>query len=304
MRTFFLLSVSFLLSIGVLGQNVTVNFVINDNSETEKVIVSKGGKIKPPAEPAIEDFTFRGWYRDTGLSQEFDFNETINKNLTLYAKLLPNIFDYKVSYAGDKPRFITIHGLVTKDKSVINKLYIPSNIGGIPVKKIGEGAFKYNNSITEVYLEEGVSDLLNSCFEGCTNLTKVNLPKSIVYIGTYAFFRCASLSGTIKIPDNIKLWGASSFRECESIEKVYLSRKFNLVPANTFKDCRNLKEIYVDSFIVDPITSVKDPIKANIDILDGCHKELTIYVLPELVEKYKDAENWDNYARRITAISN
>ena len=60
------------------------------------------------------------------------------------------------------------------------------------VKTIGWESFYGQNSITEIQLNEGITDLESHAFQACTNLKKINIPKSITKID-YAFYGCSSL---------------------------------------------------------------------------------------------------------------
>ena len=59
--------------------------------------------------PAVEGFTFDGWYTDETYTKEFDFTKPITSNTTVYAKWTAN--DYEV-------RFITEHGKTPTSQNV------------------------------------------------------------------------------------------------------------------------------------------------------------------------------------------
>ena len=63
----------------------TVKFEVNGGSTVnDKETVD--GKISAPTNPTRKDYNFEGWYRDSELTNPFDFNSTITSNITLYAK--------------------------------------------------------------------------------------------------------------------------------------------------------------------------------------------------------------------------
>ena len=76
------------------------------------------------------------------------------------------------------------------DSSII----IASEIDGIPVKRISEGAFYENTQITEVYIPDGIDTIESSAFYGCRNLKKVVIAGEVTHIGSSAFGSCEALS--------------------------------------------------------------------------------------------------------------
>lgn len=70
----------------VAGTKVTVTFNTNGGSAVAAQEIEKGGKATKPANPTKEGATFVNWYADEVLATEFDFDEAINANTTVYAK--------------------------------------------------------------------------------------------------------------------------------------------------------------------------------------------------------------------------
>ena len=68
---------------------------------------------------------------------------------------------------------------------------IPAEINGIPVKEIGDGAFK-GCSLSSVTLPSGIEKIGWFAFEGCTKLQEVYIPSSVLSIGHSAFNSCPS----------------------------------------------------------------------------------------------------------------
>lgn len=64
----------------------TVKFETNGGSGVKSSSVVKNATVKEPAAPVKDGFTFGGWYSDKELTNKFDFNSSITKSITLYAK--------------------------------------------------------------------------------------------------------------------------------------------------------------------------------------------------------------------------
>ena len=69
-----------------VGTGYTVTFQSNGGSAVESQTVSKNGKAVRPADPVKEGCGFLGWCTDESLTNVFDFNRAVTKDLTLYAK--------------------------------------------------------------------------------------------------------------------------------------------------------------------------------------------------------------------------
>lgn len=64
----------------------TVTFNTNGAGSVASQRLKRGLKAEKPENPEKEGFTFEGWYSDKNLSVPYDFNESVTKNFTLYAK--------------------------------------------------------------------------------------------------------------------------------------------------------------------------------------------------------------------------
>ncbi len=75
----------------VESQRFTVTFKSNGGSNVESQKVFPGEKITKPTNPTKQadgyiTYEFAGWFTDSGLTQEYDFNSEVNEDITLYAK--------------------------------------------------------------------------------------------------------------------------------------------------------------------------------------------------------------------------
>lgn len=77
---------------------VTVEFNTTGGSSIEPVEIEKGSTVSRPADPTNGDKIFSGWYEDEDWERPFNFESTIDGNITLYAKWLEpeNTEDYEV----------------------------------------------------------------------------------------------------------------------------------------------------------------------------------------------------------------
>ena len=64
---------------------------------------------------------------------------------------------------------------------------------------------------------------MSNAFNECYNLSKINLPSSVRYIGYMAFYNCNSLS-ELSFSENIKTIESNAFYDC-NIKKLILPKK-------------------------------------------------------------------------------
>ena len=62
------------------------------------------------------------------------------------------------------------------------------------VIRIASGAFCGNKNLTEIVLNNGVTDIYNGAFSGCINLANIVIPNSVVSISDGVFWDCTSLT--------------------------------------------------------------------------------------------------------------
>lgn len=70
--------------------DVVVNFETNGGSKIASQKIEKGKKATKPAAPTKENYKFEGWYKDSKLTEKYDFNNKVDKDITLYAKWTEN----------------------------------------------------------------------------------------------------------------------------------------------------------------------------------------------------------------------
>ena len=138
---------------------------------------------------------------------------------------------------------------VGKYKGYETSVTIPDSIGKRKVTKI-EKTFFENTSITNVYLPEGLLEIGQESFRGCSALQQIILPKSLQIIGSTAFKECCSLAEII-IPEKLKAIRASAFEKCTCLTEIIIPDSVKEIGTFTdvwdfgsaFSGCTNLKSV-------------------------------------------------------------
>ena len=141
---------------------------------------------------------------------------------------------------------------------------IPSTNKGKAVTSIGNGAFSYCESLTNVVIPTGVTSIGNSAFSWCESLTSVEIPDSVTNIGEEAFFGCYRLTRVYYMGD-VESWCKISGLECLMVAsniKLYLKNELVtdlVIPArviyigeSAFEGCTDLMNVKIG----DNVTSI------------------------------------------------
>lgn len=99
--------------------------------------------------------------------------------------------------------------------------------------------------------EYTVTSIGDRAFSGCTKMLLVVMPETIVRIGSYAFYGCSGLKGSVSIGVNVKYIGASAFYGCTSLPEVHFRAREceymgGSVSMTVFGNCRNLRKVVID----------------------------------------------------------
>lgn len=81
-------------------------------------------------------------------------------------------------------------------------------------------------------------------FEGCTKLSSVTLPGSLLNIETALFKGCTSLQ-TITMPESLVSIGEDGFAGCTSLVRIVIPEKVQKIQARAFEGCEALVEISI-----------------------------------------------------------
>lgn len=146
---------------------------------------------------------------------------------------------------------ITIKKFIGFDEKLIQ---IPNSIDGIPVKIIGEDAFKKCTSVEKIIIPEGIERIQNGAFSGCSNLKHIVLPSTLLEIGTgakrtaygYSFFDgafCNCPIEEINLPSSLNYLGAKTFQNCSSLKKIDIPNHVSSILESTFSGCHALKVV-------------------------------------------------------------
>ena len=146
----------------------------------------------------------------------------------------PNAISALTHYVGKGIRITSYNGFETE------RVIVPKEIDGYTVVSIGEKAFM-NASISQIILPSTLKGIMLSAFEGCQNLTNIDLPDGLEYLGSSCFQNTALAA--IAIPDSVISLGCYCFKDCKNLEKVSLGKRVTTIDYCAFEGCSKLTNL-------------------------------------------------------------
>ena len=130
------------------------------------------------------------------------------------------------------------------------------------------------NLIKQIVISEGVQNISDCAFYGCSDLKSITIPKSVTSIGNYAFYCCSNLT-SLTIPENasVKSIGNSAFYGCSDLKSITIPKSVTSIGNYAFYCCSNL-------------TSLTIPENASVKSIGNCAFygcDLTRVILPDSI---------------------
>lgn len=91
----------------------------------------------------------------------------------------------------------------------LKSVQLPSTL-----KRIGGGAFSSASQLTSITLPEGLEEIADRAFSGCTGIESLQLPSTLKVIGDRAFEKMEKLT-TIVLPEALESIGSQAFDGCK-----------------------------------------------------------------------------------------
>ncbi len=143
------------------------------------------------------------------------------------------MYDYSTS--GNVPWY--------KERGGVKKVVIESG-----VTTIGDYAFYYCDSLTNVTIPDSVTTIGDYAFEACESLTSITIPDSVTTIGDYVFEFCYSLTN-VTIPDSVTTIGDGAFYYCRSLTSVTIPDSVTTIGNWAFEACDSLTSVTIGNSV-------------------------------------------------------
>lgn len=204
--------------------------------------------VQPTIELSLKVLATQAAVESDSFDETYDRDAATNEGLDKKPE-----YDYKSLYDYDNPEGYGVE-LVENEEGKVVKAIVSGVNGKVPDgffanlkgsvdengKPIAVPAERWAD-LTEVVIEDGVTEIGKDVFQGCVGLTNVTIPDSVKKIGTWSFYMCKGLKN-VDIPANMEI-GDSSFRQ-SGLEQVTVSG--GSVGNYAFHRIDNLKKISIN----------------------------------------------------------
>ena len=209
----------------------TVSFDAKGTCAVETQYVEEGGLVKEPTADVVTPLglKFLGW--------DFDFSNPINESIVINAKTEACEEMKKFEFTSTDT---TCQITGVKDKTV-TEIIIPDYVTGI-----GNGAFRFCESLMSVIIPDSVTTIDSFAFAYCESLTSITIPDSITIIGDSAFSQCGKLK-SVTLGNGITSIGSRAFEGCDSLISVTIPDSVTKIHSYAFYSCDNLTSVTIGS---------------------------------------------------------
>ena len=211
-------------------KNVELEIANNADQSSEILGVDAGLKIgEVKRDDGYAEWILRTYFETAGsYSLSFIDKDTGEKSKAVYIEVSDVYTTRAFEYTVNENNTVTINSMI----AVTSDIYIPDYIDGYPVTEIAPYAFN-NYGLTmpglTLRLPKHLKSIGEYAFAFCSSLSEVEFPEGLESIGAYAFTRCYLLE-YVDIPDSVTHLGEKAFHYSRGVYYVKVGAGLKTVP--------------------------------------------------------------------------
>jgi len=134
-------------------------------------------------------------------------------------------------------------------RGYVGEVEVPAEINNLPVTTIARHSFFGCSQITSVRLPDSVLTIGDGAFRECFALEEIQLSENITSLGERAFTSCHRLR-QIEIPASVTEIREATFHYCSDLTTVDLHNGLEVIGRGAFWNCTRLKEINIPASVM------------------------------------------------------
>lgn len=150
--------------------------------------------------------------------------------------------DLQYDYVDRENATVSFNGIRT-DSEIVE---IPASVeyDGVTYTVVGIAPTAlYNENVSSVSIPSTVTYIGNSAFRGCSQLSEIVIPDSVVSIGQYAFSASGLVS--VDIPDSVTTLDRGAFERCSRLTDISIGSGITELPLDVFASCYSLTSVTI-----------------------------------------------------------
>lgn len=113
---------------------------------------------------------------------------------------------------------------------------------------IADSAFWFCSNLSSVTIPDSVNSIGSMTFRGCKDLTNITIGNSVTSIKSYAFQNCTSLT-SVTIPDSVTSIGYAAFYGCISLTNLTIGNSVTSIRHLAFWNCTKLTSVTIPASV-------------------------------------------------------